>query len=63
VPTRELLFNTVLRIRQDLARVQRLAAVIGINQEIPPAVTAAIQTLQDWSAEVLRAGRPRRPKP
>jgi hypothetical protein len=59
--TRELLASIVLRIRQDLARVKRLARDLGVNIPTPPEVDQAIVTLQDWTVELMRTGRPHRP--
>jgi hypothetical protein len=59
--TRELLASIVLRIRQDLARVKRLARDLGVNIPVPPEVDQAITTLGDWTVELMRTGRPRRP--
>jgi hypothetical protein len=61
VPTRELLFHTIVRIRQDLARAERLAELIGITQPTPPEVDQAIRVLDRWTRELLRAGPPRPP--
>lgn len=63
LPTRELLLRTIIRIRGDLRRVERLAEVLGVNEPTPPEVTAAIATLDRWSRRLVKAGRPRRPKP
>jgi hypothetical protein len=63
LPTRELLASIVMRIRQDLARVERLARDLGVNIPTPPEVDQAIATLGDWTVELMRTGRPRPPKP
>jgi hypothetical protein len=59
--TRELLQRTVIRIRQDLTRVERLTEIVGINQPPPPEVGQALQVLSDYTVELLAAGRPPRP--
>ena len=65
--TRELLFRTIVRIRRDLAQVERLTEIVGIHQPTPAKVTRAIEVLQDWSAGMVRTGRSgpgrHRPKP
>jgi hypothetical protein len=58
--TRELLASIVLRIRQDLARVERLARDLGVNIPTPPEVTQAIAVLGDWTVELVRTARPPR---
>jgi len=55
---RELLDRTVIRIRQDLTTVAKLAEIVGINEEVPAEVTRALQVLGDYTAELLSAGRP-----
>ncbi len=57
---REAAFKVVVRLRGDLARLERLTEVLGTNQPVPLEVIRAIQTLQDWSAELVRTGRPKR---
>ena len=56
---RELLDRTVIRVRRDLATVQQLTAIVGINEEVPTEVTRALQVLSDYTIELLAAGRPR----
>jgi hypothetical protein len=58
VPTRELLFRTVVRIRRDIRRLQQLADVLGVNQPRPPEVDQAIKVLDRWSKTLVRASRP-----
>jgi hypothetical protein len=64
---RELLHRTIIRIRTDLTRAEKLTRLIGINSPTPPEVFQALQTLQTYTAELIRQGRPgpgrHRPKP
>jgi hypothetical protein len=64
---RELLFRTVIRIRQDLTRAEKLARLVGLNSPTPPEVFQALQTLHRYTTELIRLGRPgpgrHRPKP
>jgi hypothetical protein len=57
VNNRELLHRTIIRIRKDLARASHLAELIGINEPTPPEVTAALETLDRWTRELVRTGR------
>jgi hypothetical protein len=59
---RELLHRTIIRIRQDITRAEKLARLIGINQPTPPEVFQALQTLETYTIELVRAGRPRPPR-
>jgi len=58
---RELLDRLLIRIRRDLATIEQLTRVVGINEETPAEVTAALATLERWTKRLLRAGRPRPP--
>jgi len=60
---REALFRVITRISGDLTRAQQLVELIGITEPAPAEVTAALETLRDWAAELVRHGRPPRPKP
>jgi hypothetical protein len=64
---RELLHRTIIRIRTDLTRAEKLTRLIGINQPTPPEVFQALQTLHRYTTELIRLGRPgpgrHRPKP
>jgi hypothetical protein len=62
---RELLHRTIIRIRTDLTRAEKLTRLIGTNSPTPAAVFEALQTLQTYTIELMREGRPPRrpPKP
>jgi hypothetical protein len=62
---RELLHRTIIRIRTDLTRAEKLTRLIGTNSPTPVEVFEALQTLQTYTIELMREGRPPRrpPKP
>jgi hypothetical protein len=61
-PTRDLLLRQVLHLRQDIARIKRLAADLGVVEPTPPEVTEALGTLTRWTADLVASGAPRRPE-
>lgn len=61
VPTRELLARNVGDLRRIVTRIERLALDIGVNTPTPPEVSSALETLRRWTADIVRAGKPRRP--
>jgi len=64
---RELLDRTIIRIRRDLATVERLAELVGLNEPTPPEVTSALEVLDAWTRRLVRTSRvprpPGRPRP
>jgi hypothetical protein len=58
---RELLDRVLIRVRRDLATIEQLARVVGINEEVPAEVADALAALERWTYQLLDAGRPGRP--